>query len=82
MLSEPIIISRMVYFVKWSWKQNFHLQSADHAVYQPYGLEIIQSTDQTMHSLYISSSKIQGKTSDHYLNRVVFLMEWSDVLPD
>ena len=33
-------------------------------------------------SLYISSSKIQGKTSDHYMNRVVFLMEGSDVLPD
>ena len=33
-------------------------------------------------SLYISSSKIQGKISDHYLNRVVFLMKWSDVLPD
>ena len=33
-------------------------------------------------SLYISSSKIQGKTSDHYLNRVVFLMERSEVLSD
>ena len=33
-------------------------------------------------SLYISSSKMQGNTSDHYLNCVVFLMEWSDILPD
>ena len=33
-------------------------------------------------SLYISSSKIQGKTSDHYLNRVDFLTERSEVLPD
>ena len=27
------------------------------------------------HSLYIGSSKIQGNTSDHYVNRVVFLMK-------
>ena len=33
-------------------------------------------------SLYISSSKIQGNTSDHYLNRVVFLIERSEVLSD
>ena len=33
-------------------------------------------------SLYISSSKIQRNTSDHYLNRVDFLMERSAVLPD
>ena len=33
-------------------------------------------------SLYISSSKIQRSTSDLYMNRVVFLMERSEVLPD
>ena len=36
----------------------------------------------SLDSLYISSSKIQGNTSDHYMNRVVFLMERSEVLSD
>ena len=35
-----------------------------------------------IYSLYISSSKIQGNTSDHTMNCVVFLMERSEVLPD
>ena len=33
-------------------------------------------------SPYISSSKIQGSTSDLYMNCVVFLLERSEVLPD
>ena len=39
-------------------------------------------TYQRLLSLYIRSSKIQGNTSDHYMNHVVFLMERSEVLSD